>query len=430
MAVKIRLEGVTKIYGGANTQRALKLLKSGASKDEIFSKTNCVVGLSDVNFEVEEGEIFVVMGLSGSGKSTLIRCVNRLLEPTSGKIIVNDQDVMKMNKKELRQIRRKSMAMVFQHFALFPHKTVIYNASYGLTIRGEKEEDARERALEALAMVGLRDWADHYPENLSGGMQQRVGLARGLATDADILLMDEAFSALDPLIRREMQDELVDLQERLQKTILFITHDLGEALRVGDRIAIMRDGYVVQIGTPEEIVTKPSNEYVADFIADVDSGRVLTAEFIMSPAEPVSAKKHLVNEALKRMDRLDSDHLYVTNKDKGVDGLLHREDLMALYAQGEDKFDSVIKGDYPRASLNSRLNELYPLSTNGVPIAIIDENGRLDGVVYPLHIFEALTKNDPVLDTNTSGSNGVHSSNGHHVEEIERKVQPNTESGD
>jgi len=261
-----------------------------------------------------------------------------------------------------------------------------------LKVRGESEAQQRERTLDALTMVGLREWVDHYPHNLSGGMQQRIGLARALATDADVLLMDEAFSALDPLIRREMQDELVKLQERLQKTILFITHDLGEALRVGDRIAIMRAGYVVQIGTPQDIITSPADDYVAEFIADVDSGRVLTAEFIMSPAEPLKLKKHDIKDVLARMDQRQTNAIYVANDKRGVEGIVRRHRLQKMLNDGNDDFESAIRGDFPRAAQHAHLNELYKLSAKGDPIAIIDEKGELEGIVYPLHIFEALAQ--------------------------------------
>ncbi|MEZ4638125.1 MAG: glycine betaine/L-proline ABC transporter ATP-binding protein [Caldilineaceae bacterium] len=249
------------------------MMKAGASKDEVLAETGHVIGVNNVSFDVEEGEVFVVMGLSGSGKSTLIRCLNRLHEPTDGHIYLDGEDILKANKQQLEQIRRTKMAMVFQHFGLFPHRTVGDNVAYGLKVRGMSPEERRQKAEEALALVGLAEWIDHYPDNLSGGMQQRVGLARALATDADILLMDEAFSALDPLIRRQMQDELMQLQERLHKTIIFITHDLNEALRIGNRVAVMRDGEIVQIGTPTEIITQPSEEYVAKFMADVDQSR-------------------------------------------------------------------------------------------------------------------------------------------------------------
>jgi glycine betaine/proline transport system ATP-binding protein len=425
MTEKIRIENVVKIYGRTPKQQPLKLLQQGVDKDEIFRRTNHVVGLSDVNITVKEGEIFVVMGLSGSGKSTLIRCVNRLIEPTSGDVFIDDQNVTELNKQQLRELRRKKLAMVFQHFGLFPHKTVGYNVAYGLKVRGDGEKDRHERTVDALKMVGLADWIDHYPHNLSGGMQQRIGLARALATDANILLMDEAFSALDPLIRREMQDELINLQQRLQKTILFITHDLGEALRVGDRIAIMRDGYVVQVGTPQQIITEPADEYVAEFIADVDSGRVLTAEFIMSPADPVEVNKHSIDEALKRMDKKDTHALYAVNKNKHVEGILHRRRLQRMKDEGKTKLQDAVRGDYPKSVPTAQLNELYNLSTSGDPIAIINDHGQLEGVVYPLHIFDALAKHGYTADEEPSDEETVQSngaSKSHENEPVEAEM--------
>ncbi|NDJ62626.1 MAG: glycine betaine/L-proline ABC transporter ATP-binding protein [Chloroflexi bacterium] len=412
MATKIRLEHITKIYGRDPRGQALELLHAGKGKDEIFAKTRHVVGVNNVSFDVEEGEIFVVMGLSGSGKSTLIRCVNRLIEPTDGAIYVDDTDITKLDKPQLREMRRTKMAMVFQHFALFPHKSVIYNVGYGLNVRGVREEEWRERSLKALEMVGLRMWAEHYPHNLSGGMQQRVGLARALATDADILLMDEAFSALDPLIRREMQNELLTLQEDLQKTILFITHDLGEALRVGGRVAVMRGGAVVQIGTPQEIITEPADDYVAEFMADVDTGRVLTAEFIMSPATTVSLRRNTVQDALRRMDFEGINEIYVLDDTARVDGILRRPNLEALNDRGERDFSSAIRGDFPRVPRFARLYELYDLSARGEPIAVIGDRGKLEGVVYPLYIFEALARDNGNGHSNDSSDSQHGHSNG------------------
>jgi len=417
MSTKIKIENITKIYGRNPRAQALKLLHNGESKDDIFKKTRHVVGLNNVTFDVEEGELFVVMGLSGSGKSTLIRCVNRLIEPTDGKIVIDDQDITKISKDALREVRRTKIAMVFQHFALFPHKTVIENVGYGLHIRKVDEAERRERALDALEMVGLRTWADRYPDNLSGGMQQRVGLARALATDADVLLMDEAFSALDPLIRREMQDELLTLQERLQKTILFITHDLGEALRVGNRVAVMRDGAVVQIGTPQEIITEPADDYVAEFMADVDSGRVLTAEFIMSDTKTVRLKKHSVQDALQRINDEGTNEIYVLNEQDGVEGILRRPRLEKLSASGESDFKPAIRGDYPRVAPSARLYDLYELSGKGEPVAIIGDKGKFEGVVYPLDIFGALS--NEVTTTMNGTSEGTAGPNGEHAEVVE-----------
>jgi glycine betaine/proline transport system ATP-binding protein len=291
---KIKLESVVKIFGKNPRGRPLEMLREGKSIGDIRAETGHVVGVAGVTVDIIEGEVFVVMGLSGSGKSTLIRCINRIHEPTAGAVIVDGEDLLQVDLERMRQVRREKMSMVFQHFALFPHKTVIENAGFGLKVQDIDEKERNARAMDALELVGLGEWAQRYPHNLSGGMQQRVGLARALATDPDILLMDEAFSALDPLIRRQMQNELLDLQDKVQKTIVFITHDLNEALRIGSRVMIMKEGAVVQVGTPTEIVTEPEDQYVSDFMADVDHAKVLPAEYVMkdaptlSPETPVS----------------------------------------------------------------------------------------------------------------------------------------------
>jgi glycine betaine/proline transport system ATP-binding protein len=276
----IRARNVFKVFG-PSPERGLELFRSGRSKEAIHRETGNILAVADVSFEVRKGETFVVMGLSGSGKSTLLRCLNRLIEPTAGRILVGDQDVVALDKAGLRALRLNTIAMVFQHFALFPHMTVADNAAYGLKARGLGAEERRERAVAALAKVGLDGWADAYPHSLSGGMQQRVGLARALAVGPQVLLMDEPFSALDPLIRRDMQDELVALQRELKMTIVFITHDLHEALKLGDRVAIMKDGAFVQVGEPQAIVCGPADPYVSAFTQDVDRGRVLTRAWVM-----------------------------------------------------------------------------------------------------------------------------------------------------
>jgi glycine betaine/proline transport system ATP-binding protein len=258
---KIVVEDLTKVFG-KNPKLGIKLLKEGKSKAEILDKTGMTVGVNRVSFDVNAGEVFVIMGLSGSGKSTLIRLVNRLIEPSDGSIMIDGEDLSKMDKKKLIETRRKKLSMVFQNFGLFPHRTIIENTGYGLEIQGYEKSEIEEKSKRALELVGLKGYEDQYPNQLSGGMQQRVGLARALANDPDVLLMDEAFSALDPLIRKDMQDELLELQQSMKKTILFITHDLDEALKIGDRIALMKDGVIVQIGTPEEIMTNPSDDYV------------------------------------------------------------------------------------------------------------------------------------------------------------------------
>jgi glycine betaine/proline transport system ATP-binding protein len=279
----IRIKGVTKIFGD-DPQGALKLLKGGKSKTEMHAETGHVIGLDDVSLDIAKGQIFVVMGLSGSGKSTLIRHVNRLIEPTAGKIFVNDDDVLSMNRDELRQFRRKTVTMVFQKFGLLPHRSVIDNVAYGLQVRGIGKHQRLEEANKWIETVGLGGYQNARPRQLSGGQQQRVGLARALAMNTDIILMDEAFSALDPLIRSGMQDELISLQKSLNKTILFITHDFDEALKIGDRIAVLKDGSVQQVGKPEEIVLKPANEHIEDFVRDVNKARAIHVRAIMDLA--------------------------------------------------------------------------------------------------------------------------------------------------
>ena len=280
----LEVKNVSKLFG-PQTEQGLQLLEQGWGKEKLAKEKQITVGVNRVNMDIKEGEIFVIMGLSGSGKSTLVRMFNRLIEPTSGEILVHGKDLRKMNKEQLREVRRKTISMVFQKFALFPHRTVLDNVEYGLEIQKVDKEVRREKAKTSLELVGLKGWEDKMPDELSGGMQQRVGLARALANDPEVLLMDEAFSALDPLIRRDMQDGLIELQDKMKKTIIFITHDLDEALRIGDRIALMKDGAVVQIGTPEEIMIQPANSYVARFVEDVDLSKVLTASHVMRRPE-------------------------------------------------------------------------------------------------------------------------------------------------
>ncbi|OEV12852.1 MULTISPECIES: quaternary amine ABC transporter ATP-binding protein [Streptomyces] len=279
---RLQAEHLYKVFG-KQAEQAVSRLESGVDRDEL-RKSGTTAAVIDASFEVESGEIFVVMGLSGSGKSTLLRLLNGLLEPTAGAVKFDGEDVTKLSPAALRAVRARKISMVFQHFALFPHRSVLENAAYGLEVQGVEKKEREERATEALALTGLEGWEKSWPDELSGGMQQRVGLARALATDADLLLMDESFSALDPLIRRDMQDQLLELQEKLKKTIVFITHDLNEAMRLGDRIAVMRDGRIVQIGAPEDILVRPANDYVRRFVEDVDRTRVLTAGSIMEDA--------------------------------------------------------------------------------------------------------------------------------------------------
>ena len=284
----VSCRGVWKVYG-PNAAGIIGSPDADLPRAELLEKTGCVAAVRDVSFDVGAGEVFVVMGLSGSGKSTLVRMINRLHDPTAGQIMIDGEDVLELSAERLRELRRRKISMVFQHFGLFPHRRLVDNVSYGLEVQGVEKEERTRKAGEVLDTVGLEGWGDRYPDELSGGMQQRVGLARALATEPQIMLFDEPFSALDPLIRRDMQDEVVRLQQEVRKTMIFITHDLLEALKLGDRIAIMKDGQFVQVGTPEEVVARPANDYVADFTRDVPRAHVLTARSIMRPVDGTSA---------------------------------------------------------------------------------------------------------------------------------------------
>ncbi len=304
---KIICKNIWKIFG-TYPERTLKNLDHSLSRAEVQEQTGHVIGVNDVSFEIKTGETFVVMGLSGSGKSTLVRCISRLIEPTAGEVIIDGEDIMHYNDAQLTELRRYRMSMVFQHFGLFPHRKVIDNISFGLEIRGMNKKDRKARAMEVLDKVGLQGWADHYPRELSGGMQQRVGLARAMAVDPEILIFDEPFSALDPLIRREMQDELLNIQAEVHKTMIFITHDFLEAIKMGDHIAIMKDGEVVQIGTPEEIVANPVDDYVREFTEDVPRYKVLSVGKVMRPvSDAIGANgAETVNENAKLDSLIDT----------------------------------------------------------------------------------------------------------------------------
>ena len=336
---KITCQNVWKVFG-PTPERIVEQTTPEMSRADIQSETGHVVAVRDVTFDVAEGEIFCVMGLSGSGKSTLIRCLTRLIEPTAGKITINNVDVTAMNESTLRDLRRNDISMVFQKFALFPHRRVVENVAFGLEVRGQERGEREAAALDVLKMVGLDGWEYHYPHELSGGMQQRVGLARALAVDPDVLLCDEPFSALDPLIRREMQDELLRLQKTLNKTIVFITHDFLESLKIGDRIAIMKDGVIVQIGTPEQIVANPANDYVREFTKDVPRVKVLTAAAIMKPlsAENPSSQTIESTTTLEKLIPLTASHdePIVVVRDGQAVGQVDRVAVMMALAAGDE----------------------------------------------------------------------------------------------
>jgi glycine betaine/proline transport system ATP-binding protein len=389
MTVKIKVENLYKIFG-PKPKAGIAMLKQGSSKEELLRKHKLAAGINNVSFELEEGQVLVVMGLSGSGKSTLIRCLNRLIEPTAGRVFIDEVDVTTLPEEQLRQLRLAKFGMVFQKFALFPHRSVLKNAEYGLEIRGGAADENRRIALESLELVGLKGWEESYPHQLSGGMQQRVGLARALALDPDILLMDEAFSALDPLIRREMQDELLALQARVNKTIVFITHDLDEALKLGDKIIIMKDGAVVQEGTPEEILTQPADDYVEKFIADVDVSKVLTAESVMHKASAVTFPKDGPKTALHKMKEVGISSIMVVGKDRQFLGMIHAEDASRLAKEGEKSLESILIRDVPKVQTDTSIAELFNFET--FPVAVVDTDNRLKGLVIRGALLGALAE--------------------------------------
>lgn len=389
MAPKVKVENLTKIFG-KNPKAILPLVKRGASKEKILRDTGHTVGVYNVSFEVNEGEVFVIMGLSGSGKSTLIRCLNLLNRPTEGKVIVDGENIVEYDRARLREFRQKKVAMVFQHFGLFTHRTVLDNVAYGLEIRGIPLKERYEIARQTLATVGLTGWEDRYPNELSGGMQQRVGLARALANDPDILLMDEPFSALDPLIKREMQQELLDLEAKVKKTIIFITHDINEAFRLADRVAIMKDGIIEQIGTPEEILSNPKNEYIKNFVRDIDRSKVLQAKNIMfRPSTLVSLKDGLAF-AIQEMEQSGISSVFVVDHERRLQGLVTIDD--AIKALKENKrLGDILKKDYFTTHPDAYVQELIPIATESkYPIAVLDEDQKLLGIIPRVSVLSSL----------------------------------------
>ncbi|ARY92094.1 MULTISPECIES: glycine betaine/L-proline ABC transporter ATP-binding protein [Lacticaseibacillus] len=387
---KIEVRGLTKIFG-KRINRAKEMLKNGKTKPEILKATGATVGVDRADFSIKTGEIFVIMGLSGSGKSTTLRMLNRLIEPTAGQVLIDGDDIAKMDKQGIREIRRKKLSMVFQGFALLPNRTVLQNAAFGLEIQGMDKDERETKANKALDLVGLNGFADQYPDQLSGGMQQRVGLARALASDAEILLMDEAFSALDPLNRRDMQDELLDLQEDMHKTIVFISHDLNEALRIGDHIMIMKDGEIVQIGTPEEILSQPADDYVEKFIEGVDRSQVYTAANVMIRANTVNIDKDGPRLAARRMRDNEISSLYVVNTQRKLVGILDADDVRAAIDAGKKDLKDIVKTDVPTTKMDTPLADLLDaVSTTSVPYAVIDDRDRLRGIIIRGAVLGAL----------------------------------------
>lgn len=377
----IEVKNLYKLFGN-NPKAHMPLVHEGRSKDDILAETGHTLGLKDINLTIKKGEIFVIMGLSGSGKSTLIRHFNRLIEPTEGSIIIGGTDVMHLSKKELESFRRHEMSMVFQRFGLFPHRTVLENVAYGLTVQKAGKAEREKRAREWLGTVGLEGYEDQYPSQLSGGQQQRVGLARALCTDPEILLMDEAFSALDPLIRSGMQDQLIELQDKLHKTIVFITHDLDEALRLGDKIAILKDGSLSQVGRPEDILLNPADDYVEAFVRDVNRARVLTVDVVMNPAIHRLTTAN-IDEALKQMRGWKDDYAYVFEGDE-YKGTVTQEALEEISAQGNgeqrDLFEIAEEG--PTLTIDTILQDALPATLESdYPVPVLCEEGKYQGTI-------------------------------------------------
>ncbi|WP_313356004.1 glycine betaine/L-proline ABC transporter ATP-binding protein [Microbacterium sp.] len=384
----LEARNIYKVFG-RNPQQAVKRLKAGETRTEVQDVGTAAV--IDASFTVNRGEIFVIMGLSGSGKSTIIRMLNGLHDATAGEITIGGDEITGIPASKLRDIRRDRVSMVFQHFALLPHRTVADNVAYPLELKGIGKTERLRKADEILALVGLDGWGEKLPSELSGGMQQRVGIARALAADTEILLMDEAFSALDPLIRREMQEQLVELQAKLQKTIVFITHDLNEAMFLGDRIAVMRDGRIVQIGTPEDILTDPANDYVEQFVQDVDRARVLTASNVMERPRPVVAESAGPRTALRQMRDSYMSATYVVGRDRKLVGIVTDRDAVKLVRKGESSLASILKPAPQVVDENEVLMNLFiPSVESPLPLAVTDGEGRLTGVIPRVTLLAAL----------------------------------------
>ncbi|MFV0544614.1 MAG: glycine betaine/L-proline ABC transporter ATP-binding protein [Bacteroides sp.] len=379
---KIEIKNLDVVFGH-DKQRALKMLDENKTKAEILKSTGCTVAVKHANLSINEGEIFVIMGLSGSGKSTLLRCINRLIRPTSGEVVINGVDISKASDKELLQVRRKELAMVFQNFGLLPHRTVLENIAFGLELQGVSKKEREKKAEESMLLVGLKGYGLQMVSELSGGMQQRVGLARALANDPEVLLMDEAFSALDPLIRVQMQDELLTIQQRMKKTIVFITHDLNEAIKLGDRIAIMKDGEVVQVGTSEEILSDPANDYVERFVEHVDRTKILTASSIMI-VEPVTARveKEGPEVLIRKMREKNLSVLPVVDANKKLLGEVRLKDLLRLRKTQTRSIDSIIRAEVHSILGDTILEDVLPLMTKtNSPIWVVDDNRTFQGIV-------------------------------------------------
>ncbi|WP_368161211.1 glycine betaine/L-proline ABC transporter ATP-binding protein ProV [Aeromonas sp. R5-3] len=397
MTVKLEVKSLYKIFGD-QPEKAFKLLAKGHDRASILQKTGQTLGVQDVNLAIDEGEIFVVMGLSGSGKSTLVRLFNRLIEPTRGQVLIDGEDIAAISDSELRQVRRKKISMVFQSFALMPHLSVLENTAFGLELAGVPLAERQQSARQALQQVGLEQWIDAFPDALSGGMKQRVGLARALANDPDILLMDEAFSALDPLIRTEMQDELLKLQASQQRTIVFISHDLDEAMRIGDRIAIMQDGQLVQVGTPDEILNQPANDYVRAFFRGVDLAHVFSARDVASRKQMPLIKKHTTDgpgNALRQLKEQEREFGYVVDRRRRFIGVVSVESLgQAVRAKGS--LEQALLADIQPILADTALNELISqVATAPCQVPVVEEDGTYLGLISKANLLNTLDRSTP-----------------------------------
>ncbi len=390
MSKKIEVKNLYKIFG-SKPKLALKRLKEGWTKEKILKTTGQTVGVNNASFTVDEGEFFVIMGLSGSGKSTLIRCLNLLNRPTAGEILIDGEDIVKYDRQQLREFRQNKVAMVFQNFGLFTHRTVLGNVEYGLEIRNINKDKRKQIALEALESVGLKGWEDKMPTELSGGMQQRVGLARALANNPDILLMDEPFSALDPLIRRDMQIELLEIQSKLKKTIIFITHDINEAFKLGDRVAVMKDGKIVQQGTPEEILNNPSNEYIEDFVKSIDRTKVIQAKNIMKRPNALVSIKDGVRVAIREMQTNHISSVFVVGENMQLEGIVTIDDCVEAIKNKQSSLKALLRHDYYKTTEDEYIENLLENATKSrYPIVVVNDENKLLGIIVRTSILSGL----------------------------------------
>ncbi len=385
---KIEIKDLTLVFG-KDKNTALKMLDEGFTIQEIRKKTGLAVGVNNISIDIEEGEMFVIVGLSGSGKSSLIRCMNMLNVPTRGELLIDGENIVDYGKDQLRELRRHKVAMVFQHFGLLSHRTVLHNVQFGLEVQNIDETQRKKKALEAIELVGLSGWEDYFPRQLSGGMKQRVGLARALTNEPEILLMDEPFSALDPLIRREMQKELLSIEDYMDKTIVFITHDMNEAFRLGDRVALLKDGELIQVGKPRDFFENPANDYVEAFIEDVDKSRILRVKTIMNKPEIVAVKGQNREEVVRKLSDAELEYCYVTDNKGNLIGYVELEKLMNNQMETIDKF---IETNYKEINRNAFLSDVWTkLSESDVEVAVTDKRNRLRGIISHEDVAKALS---------------------------------------